>query len=496
MANKFKCCKKDFNNYICTSCSNVYHPSCKDRIKNIEIISGTYIYCSEKCKHKDKNLTEELSRLIAEVEEKKTELVKKDLVIEETENKFTEIIEQLQEQNNKLLIEIREKDLYIERVQRRTRDFEDEVYEEERKYEAECTKQKQTIAKLSKELVNLESKIAVLQAEIESQNDIYTDIMTEYKEIQEINKKMLISIETLEAERQMLRNEINELNRKSIYPDRRNKCEKKNMHVKFAVKHQEDIKTNVPMIEKRGKVKFITNSQGKHLGKQLFRLLGDAYSIESTVKSNADEEELVRSALKNAEQLTKNDFLILWPNKCSKQLVQRILNPLKNIQTIIITEPYYKFNYKNINDIIYYRNLELKKEASRANLGQNIVDCNGSIRRNNYTRHGNQINETGKYYLGISIRSWIHNRSIKVVNKCDSSEQKISTNILLYENGLNLETAEDPESFNGSDLNTTPSLAEQMMQTKNGDNILDISIINRASNKRNFQNVISTKAHR
>lgn len=52
--------------------------------------------------------------------------------------------------------------VYIERLQRRTRYFEDEVFEEERKYEAESTKQKQNIAKLSKELKEFISRNAQL----------------------------------------------------------------------------------------------------------------------------------------------------------------------------------------------------------------------------------------------------------------------------------------------------------------------------------------------
>lgn len=37
---------------------------------------------------------------------------------------------------------------------------------------------------------------------------------------------MLIFVETLEAEKQIRSNEINELNRKSIYQTKRNKCKK------------------------------------------------------------------------------------------------------------------------------------------------------------------------------------------------------------------------------------------------------------------------------
>lgn len=81
-----------------------------------------------------------------------------------------------------------------------------------------------------------------------NQLDTYTDIMTEYKKLQKINKKLVISIEILEVERQMLSDEINKLSRKTRYVTKGNQCGKeKDINGNFSIKHQENIKTNRSM---------------------------------------------------------------------------------------------------------------------------------------------------------------------------------------------------------------------------------------------------------
>lgn len=117
-----------------------------------------------------------------------------------------------------------------------------------------------------------------------------------------------------------------------------------------------------------------TNSHEKRTGKQLYRIFVEAYSFQSIVKLNSNENQLLKSALNDAAQLNRNDILIPCPKKFSKQLVQRLLIPLQNIQTIIITRPYYKYNYIDINDIIYFSYLEQKDEEMLETKNEDELD--------------------------------------------------------------------------------------------------------------------------
>lgn len=77
----FKCCQnKNFSNYCCVSCLNIFHPSCLERKTEWKIVDGYKIYCSEQCKTEKENqidsnqLNDQLIRLKAEYEVKCKEI--------------------------------------------------------------------------------------------------------------------------------------------------------------------------------------------------------------------------------------------------------------------------------------------------------------------------------------------------------------------------------------------------------------------------------------
>lgn len=455
---------------------------------------------------KESTKKDEIDQLVAQLEKNRRSLTEKDITMTELEFKAAEEIEEMKNTIVELQTEKKEKDSFIRKLQKQIKDFEDEVFEEEKKFEARQLEQKRLVEKLIKEMNEIKQQNRTLLEQIMQNKEEQKELANKLRILQKISDEKAVSIETLEVETEMYRNELSDLHKKlktknkeleNIIPNSQPLLTKR-MHQKQrkGLPKNNKIINDRPMTNNRRKVKFVTNSQGKHMGTQLFRLLGDTFSVESIVKTNADENELLKSAISNAETLTENDILVVWPNKCSKQLIQRLLIPLKHIQTIIITQPYHKYNYKNVNDVIYYSNLELKREAIRASLGHTILECNGILRRNNYTRNSITINEIGKYYLGISIRNWIYNRNV-LINKCKSSEERISANRSIQEVENNIK---EIGSLNGSELDPTPSLAEEMTEAQNEDQILDKSIVNiinnTASNNINFQSITPLKTHR
>lgn len=69
MNQTFRCCKKEFNNFVCIVCNNVLHPSCKARMKIHKSLKGHRVYCSLECVEADQNGSN-LRRYLLEIEAK------------------------------------------------------------------------------------------------------------------------------------------------------------------------------------------------------------------------------------------------------------------------------------------------------------------------------------------------------------------------------------------------------------------------------------------
>lgn len=372
MTTKFKCCKKDFNNYCCMVCYNVYHASCMDRLKNIETLYEHRIICSGKCKDKYDAEIKEKNRLIMEVRNSKQELEEKNILMDKIEIDNLDAIEELQRNNDALINEIKERDLYIQRLERRIKDFEDEVLEVDQKYETKFTEQRKTVANLNKDIIAISNANKLLQEEVSEKNLDLEKISDEIQELKEINGRMLTSIETLEAENQMYCDEMYKLRHKM------------SDNAMLTFPHPNRNKpTNLVETRKseKKKIVLISNYQGRYLSEYLSNQVGNNFCVESIVKPNANNQELVETALNNAKYLNKNDTIILWPNTCSRKLVNDFLMQLKKLRALIITQPYYRFNYKGVNEAIYANNLELFKAAYETNLGDCVLDCNNFLKK-------------------------------------------------------------------------------------------------------------------
>lgn len=130
MAKVFKCCKNKINNnWICTVCNNIFHPSCCKRTKNYEIISENFICCSSDCRE----------------------------ALKDEENDTTKTLQSLVQE---LKTELQEKNAYISRLKRNSQacqeDFsviEDELENRVKKYEDQISNLKAKVEELNLELI-------------------------------------------------------------------------------------------------------------------------------------------------------------------------------------------------------------------------------------------------------------------------------------------------------------------------------------------------------
>lgn len=100
MEKGFKCCgSKEFRNYCCVTCTNIFHPSCLERYSGWLVVGGFKIFCSHDCQKKHLDNEEDRSKMKLELD--------------------------------RLTTEIAQRDMSITRLKRSTKDFEDELFQSE-----------------------------------------------------------------------------------------------------------------------------------------------------------------------------------------------------------------------------------------------------------------------------------------------------------------------------------------------------------------------------
>lgn len=179
MSRSFKCCRKDFSNYCCKICLNIFHPSCLDRIRNHVVVSGYRILCSKECQEIDNDN-------------------------EAKEEKYNKLIETLK-------LDLTQKEVYIDRLRRTSRDLEVEAIESEREIAGQMKELNGTIDSLRGRLSELLEMNDVLKTELHRNEAFVRKIEEERDELREIQKQMLCSVETLGEDNEAYKREVMEL---------------------------------------------------------------------------------------------------------------------------------------------------------------------------------------------------------------------------------------------------------------------------------------------
>ena len=176
----FKCCgSREFKNYCCIQCLNIFHPSCLERTSGWIVIGGYKIYCSSECQ--ERHIDEESSKQRLNSE------------IDRLENVLTQ------------------KDTTMARLKRRTKDFEDDVFENDDQNNLLIREQDAKIKGLDSELRVKKSKVEALQSELQNLGADLIRISGENKELRALKLDMLQTAKGLKSENCILNEENTEL---------------------------------------------------------------------------------------------------------------------------------------------------------------------------------------------------------------------------------------------------------------------------------------------
>lgn len=182
----------------------------------------------------------------------------------------------------------------------------------------------------------------------------------------------------------------------------------------------------------RNRILFVAGNHGKRMVKLLISEANDNYIVQSIVKPNANNDELLRTAVSNSLQFTPRDIVILWCDNVNNHLHNHILEHFENTRLLILTEPY-RYDLRGINDIIYQNNLKLFGAFAKLKLSNKIVlDCNNSLRKSNYQRDRFTLTIIGKRFLCKKIFQLINtseNEISQLSVKLRQAQRTLSHNI-------------------------------------------------------------------
>lgn len=403
MDKNFKCCKKDFNSYCCKNCLGIFHESCLGKKKNVLHLGGHQILCSKSCQEKSNDFTASVkAKLREQVNSLQIEIAE---ITDKSDTQISLLENELALKNS----ELNDKDAYILRMRRNTKDFEDEVFEQEQNFQSTIDTQKRQIEELKLEIDRLNKLI----------------------------RDMEIRCEDYQTRVTSLENELNNfMKQKTLKPNESDNSVKEatpnNAYINFgtnllAAKARDETRfsntglaNTVQFLPQRDKsrVLLVSGIQGKHLSSILNHL--SDFAVQSLILTNATDITILNSAREFAKSFTKNDIVLLWPNKPHLKLVEDFTLKFQHTNPIILTQLFINgMDATYINQGINQDNLALYRELFLQGMNpRHVFDCNKHFKKSNYTRAG--INSTGKRYLATNLLK--HLNEVLCFNKlCNTS---------------------------------------------------------------------------
>ncbi|CAG9814719.1 unnamed protein product [Phaedon cochleariae] len=366
----------------------------------------------------DHNEDEKFRTLSEEIEN-----LKKALEEKEIEGEY--MISLLKQEISNLKTDNQGKDKHIIQLKRRSQDFEEDVFETEKSFSIESQRQRRTILELNEEIAKPTDEIILLQ---EKNDEAVVKLRESEKNIDEwkaMRKIMLKSIETLTQENNSYIDQLKSMRNVKQLSQEEPKNQANNNETKQAVEQKKIIRNQMvhsrkPHEKVKTKILVVAGYQGRDIAKNLYNILSDTCSVQAILKPNANDDVLIETALNNSRNFSDSDVVILWPNKCDKNIIEKFVMKLKHTQPLIITEAYrYDYTYENEN--IYYRNLDLFQKVYKLGLNKcPIIECNNIINRSCYKLDRVSLNFKGKLFLTIDD---IHGKNrILLLSLATSSE--------------------------------------------------------------------------
>lgn len=209
METAFKCCRKDVNVFYCLPCGEYFHPSCLATKKSNKVkkLSARRILCSEKCAKEDSERRTGSDAQLSELHEAKTRI--RELAVESlaVADRKDERIGELEAEVDRLTADVADREGFIQSLRRRSTDFEDEVMQAEERFVREINQYQETVARLMKELQEIRVINESLGRRLQEGLERFKALETEMKQLNEVNRSMIVSIESLEAENLAYRSE-------------------------------------------------------------------------------------------------------------------------------------------------------------------------------------------------------------------------------------------------------------------------------------------------
>lgn len=369
---KFKCCKKDFYNYICVVCLGLYHPSCMERKGSVMKLGKCKICCSEQCQKEYEGREEE----------KKT----------------------LHQRLEKVENDCKEKDMYILRLKRQSQDFEDEVVNVEGRYVRELVEQKNVIINLNKEIEGLQVRNEQWQREFDEREQSVVKLERDIVELSTINKEMISTIRTLEEGNRCLLNELERIKEKVSMETRSDEYREQAIEGDGCGRCDETSESRAQAgilntVKVLNDAALYTKSEGKRLlilcdetarhlnGKIKGSLNSRSFQVESVMKPGAWFGSVI-SSWNVTKNCTSNDYILIMAGvndfRGGKYPSFRALNEKikagANANVLIASVPYVT-SYR-INRRIYSFNMKLYEYSLRVGACRRgkveFLDVNGS----------------------------------------------------------------------------------------------------------------------
>lgn len=316
--NVFKCCsRKEFSNFICVVCYNVFHNSCLERKSDVIKMGGYKILCSSNCQHNNQ-------------------------LSEEQEANYKETIRKLQ-------IEVAQREDSLKRLKRNSKVFEDEIMETEQGYVNTIEEQKLRIIQLKNEILLLNANNEKLKADIESRAEQILQLEKQIKDLNDMSKSMISTIRMLENESKQHLDELTKIqqgvsgnlvetlsvkNKVYVQDLKETNCEifslreepvlsETTSEVGTALENNNpssctvtavsdsppkiDINTNV----RQSKVIVLTDDCGKYLHDTLRKALGPNYTLQVFCKPYARFKDVISGVGCVLGELTSGDYVLV-----------------------------------------------------------------------------------------------------------------------------------------------------------------------------------------
>lgn len=342
---KFKCCATKTHGYFCCAvCLGLYHTSCLERdFKGHTKINENKIYCSEKCllekdsNNSDGRLNDALGKMDLLLQSKhslKRKLAKMEMELNAQLEGKDDLIASLTEEVDRLRQEILSSQAQFSKRRRNSLDFEKLALEQEQEMVEMLNEKQIEIVNLRKEIGELTSKNQSLENGIVNHLGRIKHLEKELEELNTINRKMIVSISTLEAENHSCYSEIKRLRiavsdkfGSETEPSPRAVCHSVSIQTEppvfvdindgFSLNVTSKVpESSVPNVQNnaldcRKKMLILCDQSGRGLVRVLREKLHKDYSVQCLIKPNASFLDVIVDIDKLVKSFSKDDCVIV-----------------------------------------------------------------------------------------------------------------------------------------------------------------------------------------